>query len=42
MVEEPKTMIQDVEQLRMFMKMNKRKEDYFKGVVEKVMRKRRR
>jgi hypothetical protein len=42
MVEEPRTLIQDIEQLRMFIKMNKRKEDYFAGVVDKAMRKRRR
>lgn len=42
MVEGPKTNIKDIEELRMFIKMNKRKEDYFNGVVDKAMRKKRR
>ncbi len=41
MAEAPRTNIQDIDQLRTFIKMNKRKEDYFKGVVEKAMRKKR-
>ncbi len=37
MPEEPKTLIKDVEELREFIKMNKKKEDYFDHIVEKVM-----
>jgi hypothetical protein len=37
---QPRTLIQDIDQLREFIKMNRRKEDYFKGVVERAMRKR--
>ena len=34
---EPRTMIKDIEELREFIKMNKRKEDYFDHIVEKVI-----
>jgi hypothetical protein len=37
MPEEPKTLIKDIEELREFIKMNKKKEDYFDHIVEKVM-----
>lgn len=42
MEEEPRTQIKDIDQLRMFIKMNKRKDDYFNGVVEKALQKKRR
>jgi len=34
---EPKTMIKDIEELREFIKMNKKKEDYFDHIVDKVI-----
>ncbi len=39
MAEEPKTFIKDIEELREFIKMNKKKEDYFDNIVEKVISK---
>ena len=39
MVDDDKTFIKDVEMLREFIKMNKRKEDYFDHIVEKVISK---
>lgn len=40
MIEGPKTFIKDIEQLREFIKMNKRKQDYYDDVVKKAISKR--
>jgi len=39
MAEEAKVFIKDIEELKQFIKMNKRKEDYFDNIVEKVISK---
>ncbi len=40
MVEEvPRTFIKDIEELREFIKMNKKKEDYFDHIVDRVISK---
>ena len=40
MDDEPKTFIKDIDELREFIKMNKRKQDYFDSVVKKAISKR--
>lgn len=40
MVEEvPRTFIKDIEELREFIKMNKKREDYFDHIVDRVISK---
>ncbi len=39
MSEEARTFIKDIEELKQFIKMNKKKEDYFDNIVEKVISK---
>ena len=39
MPEETKVFIKDIEELKQFIKMNKKKEDYFDNIVEKVISK---
>jgi hypothetical protein len=39
MTEDDKVFITDVEELRQFIRMNKRKEDYFDNIVDRVISK---